>query len=344
MHHAILRVFCICAIAGLLLGLCILQVDPAPPQPHADGQTQLPPPPCTPLEGSGASDAVQWMHAQLGRHCQPSNLTITIPPILHHIYFPDRASFLRGAQGKGSATNPAWSESCLRLHPHWEHVFWGEAEAKAFVAKFWPGFLATFLSYDHPVSRSDALRPLLLHTLGGVYLDLDIECFAPLEPMLAGADVVLQGTGPMEGVTNGAMASVPGHQLWLDVAGELERRAPRADLPIDRQTGPGVLAAAARRALGLPDGAGGFAGLHAPSHAGGALRVWPLGSFLTPCAWDDRRCHRAVAIARGAGAAPPGVVGYHRYSASWHGRGRNRHGVLTPQDVVWAVGGAQLGM
>lgn len=135
MHHAILRVFCICAIAGLLLGLCILQVDPAPPQPHADGQTQLPPPPCTPLEGSGASDAVQWMHAQLGRHCQPSNLTITIPPILHHIYFPDRASFLRGAQGKGSATNPAWSESCLRLHPHWEHVFWGEAEAKAFVAK-----------------------------------------------------------------------------------------------------------------------------------------------------------------------------------------------------------------
>lgn len=58
--------------------------------------------------------------------------------------------------------------------------------------QFWPGFLATFLSYDHPVSRSDALRPLLLHTLGGVYLDLDIECFAPLEPMLAGADVVLQ--------------------------------------------------------------------------------------------------------------------------------------------------------
>lgn len=61
-----------------------------------------------------------------------------------------------------------------------------------FALQFHPKFLPTFMSYDHPVRRADALRPLVLHTFGGVYLDLDVECFAPMDAMLAGADLVLQ--------------------------------------------------------------------------------------------------------------------------------------------------------
>lgn len=39
---------------------------------------------------------------------------------------------------------------------------------------------------------ADAMRPFILHRHGGVYLDLDSECFSDMTPWLAGAHVVLQ--------------------------------------------------------------------------------------------------------------------------------------------------------
>lgn len=70
--------------------------------------------------------------------------------------------------------------------------------------QFHPDFLPIFKAYDHPVRRADALRPFVLQTFGGMYLDLDVECFAPMDAMLAGADLVLQvgccGTGDAIGM------------------------------------------------------------------------------------------------------------------------------------------------
>lgn len=103
--------------------------------------------------------------------------------------------------------------------------------------QFWPDFLDTFQSYDHAVKRADALRPLVLHTFGGVYLDLDVECFLPMAGMLAGAEVVLQGGTPAEPLTNGVMASAPAAPFWLDVLHQLRARANRTDLDINEQTG-----------------------------------------------------------------------------------------------------------
>ena len=34
-----------------------------------------------------------------------------------------------------------------------------------------------------------------MHAMGGLYLDLDVECFRSSEQFLAGADVVLQARG-----------------------------------------------------------------------------------------------------------------------------------------------------
>ncbi|KAK2077903.1 hypothetical protein QBZ16_003771 [Prototheca wickerhamii] len=140
------------------------------------------------------------------------------------------------------------------------------------------------MAYDHPVRRADALRPFVLQTFGGMYLDLDVECFAPMDAMLAGADLVLQ-TG----------------------------------LDINVQTGPAVIMETLQRL------------------------IWPLGTFFTPCLWNDRRCHRQLALQRAVGSVPPGIVGYHRYSASWHSRGRNRFGILNEQDAVWSISAARWG-
>ena len=69
-----------------------------------------------------------------------------------------------------------------------------------------------------------------MHAFGGLYLDIDVECFLPTDKMLAGRDVVLQ----LEDVTpkslnNAVMASVPGHPLWLKVMQIMKDRGSSAN-------------------------------------------------------------------------------------------------------------------
>ena len=57
--------------------------------------------------------------------------------------------------------------------------------------------------------KSDALRNFIMHAYGGLYLDLDVQCYKPSEASLQHMDLVLQGTG-YEGINNALMASIPG--------------------------------------------------------------------------------------------------------------------------------------
>ena len=67
------------------------------------------------------------------------------------------------------------------------------------------------------VQRSNALRYILMHAFGGLYLELEVECFSTVEETL-GQDntIVLQGAGPA-GITNAAMASTANSSFWLEV-------------------------------------------------------------------------------------------------------------------------------
>ena len=91
------------------------------------------------------------------------------------------------------------------------------------------------------VKQADALRYILMHKFGGLYLDMDVECFASVDSSLEGFTVVLQGTGH-EGVTNAIMASAPNHGFWLEVLRQCRDRAndPDKQWPI-AATGPIVV-------------------------------------------------------------------------------------------------------
>ena len=65
--------------------------------------------------------------------------------------------------------------------------------------------------------KSDALRMFIMHHYGGLYLDLDVECYKPADDSLAGYQVVFQGAGD-EGINNAIMASVPGKQPSFNYA------------------------------------------------------------------------------------------------------------------------------
>jgi len=71
-----------------------------------------------------------------------------------------------------------------RLHPDYEITLWTDATMRAFVAEAWPELLGTYDAYPKMIQRADAFRYMVLGKLGGVYADLDVEPFQPIDRLL----------------------------------------------------------------------------------------------------------------------------------------------------------------
>lgn len=88
-------------------------------------------------------------------------------------------------------------------------MLWTDEKSREFIAAEYPWFLPTFDGYTYPIQRADAIRYFVLHHYGGVYLDLDVGCTRPLDPLLK-YPVILPKTIPV-GVSNDLMFSAKGH-------------------------------------------------------------------------------------------------------------------------------------
>lgn len=88
-------------------------------------------------------------------------------------------------------------------------MLWTDAGSREFIAENYPWFLDNFDAYTYPIQRADAIRYFVLHHYGGVYIDLDIGCLRPLDPLLV-YPVILPKTIPV-GVSNDLMFSEKGH-------------------------------------------------------------------------------------------------------------------------------------
>jgi hypothetical protein len=95
------------------------------------------------------------------------------------------------------------------MMPDYEYMLWTDASSREFIAKEYPWFLHTFDGYTYPIERADAIRYFVLYYYGGIYLDLDIGCLRPLDPLLV-YPVILPKTIPV-GVSNDLMFSERGH-------------------------------------------------------------------------------------------------------------------------------------
>ncbi|KAF7977465.1 hypothetical protein HWV62_3653 [Athelia sp. TMB] len=101
------------------------------------------------------------------------------------------------------------SKACRDMMPDYEYMLWTDASSREFIAKHYAWFLTTFDEYTYPIQRADAIRYFVLHYYGGVYLDLDVGCLRPLDPLLI-FPVILPKTIPV-GVSNDLMFAEKGH-------------------------------------------------------------------------------------------------------------------------------------
>ena len=65
--------------------------------------------------------------------------------------------------------------------------------AEDLIQMHYPWFWDTFTAYDMEVKKADAARVFILHRYGGLYLDLDVQCFRNTEDLLLDLDFAIQG-------------------------------------------------------------------------------------------------------------------------------------------------------
>ncbi|KAL3136090.1 hypothetical protein ABBQ32_007113 [Trebouxia sp. C0010 RCD-2024] len=253
-----------------------------------------------------------------------------IPKILHHVFLDglDKLELAETAVGTQPGQlfpgyNSSWRQSCREVHPSWKYMFWDNSRAENLIQTAYPEFLATFQSYKNNVQKGDALRPILMHAYGGLYLDIDVECFLPTDELLASRDVVLQLENQHpKSLNNAVMASVPGHPFWLKVMQIMQDRGNNAndcflgfrDLgTVLKTTGPYTIRDAfkefSNEAGSLKDG---WAGAWTVRHSN--FYIFPMGQWFEPCKWDDYKCHARIQAAE---EVPPGLVGHHINSGAW---------------------------
>ncbi|KAJ7904635.1 glycosyltransferase family 32 protein [Mycena olivaceomarginata] len=101
------------------------------------------------------------------------------------------------------------SQECRDMMPDYEYMLWTDESSREFIARHYPWFLNTFDDYSYAILRADAIRYFVLYHYGGIYLDLDIGCLRPLDPLLV-YPVILPKTIPV-GVSNDLMFAEKHH-------------------------------------------------------------------------------------------------------------------------------------
>lgn len=272
------------------------------------------------------------------------SLNLGIPCILHHIYLPDLPAYFEATANQSKPTREEWGQSCALMHAPqgWWYVQWDQEAATWLITKHYAKYLKMWESVSSVVQRADMLKYFIMHAMGGLYLDLDIECWRPVDAWLEeGAEVVLQGTGA--GVTNGVFAGVAGHAIWeaaLQTVHAAWKRNP--DVKGNELAGPprmneAFLSQGPVKREGQDDP---WAGPHTANSTGSrnstmvvhAARTWYL-----LCQRNEPECHQRVSLERAVGlASMVSSAGYHRYAASWLDGGNNA-GIFTLDGLKTSV-------
>jgi UDP:flavonoid glycosyltransferase YjiC (YdhE family)/mannosyltransferase OCH1-like enzyme len=146
----------------------------------------------------------------------------------------------------------AYLSTWVTHHPNWSCLLWTDEDCREFLRRHYSWFLSIYEGYPEPIMRVDAVRYFILHHCGGLYVDMDFECFRSINPLLAGKQLVfgLEPSSHLDAIIarqrnldriigNAFMASVPGHPFWEHVFKQLVANH-KLQGPLDA-TGPFML-------------------------------------------------------------------------------------------------------
>ena len=99
-----------------------------------------------------------------------------IPKIIHQIWsgisepLPDHFMLL--------------SETWKEHYPDWRYMFWDNNLMNKFIKNNYPQYWDIYSRFPYNVQRWDAIRYLILNTIGGMYVDFDYESICNIEKLI----------------------------------------------------------------------------------------------------------------------------------------------------------------
>jgi inositol phosphorylceramide mannosyltransferase catalytic subunit len=193
-----------------------------------------------------------------------------IPHLIHRIWL-----------GGGELPEEAliWGETWRQHHPGWEMRMWGDEDVRKLVP---PESLARCRSASE---ASNLARYSILARFGGVYIDTDVECRRPIDPLLDGVGAFAAWETEHR-LGTAVLGAAPGQPLFEDLA-EFSLLTSTMSIDNVESTGPGLLT------------------LLAADHP--AVTRFDRELFY-PYRWDERE-HRDEAF--------PDAYAVHHWSLSW---------------------------
>ncbi len=153
----------------------------------------------------------------------PKATASSIPRVLHRVWLGDSAlpeQFRR------------YGDTWVAHHPGWDFRLWTDTE----VSK--SPFSDAVARGGWPSERSNLLRYEVLRRFGGVYIDTDVECLKPIDPLLVDVDLMAAWEIPGKRMGNAVLASTPGHPLLDRIIQEAHRLLGENPSEHSTRTGP----------------------------------------------------------------------------------------------------------
>ncbi|CAK7054174.1 MAG: hypothetical protein PARBB_02671 [Parabacteroides distasonis] len=166
---------------------------------------------------------------------------MAIPKIIHQVW-----------EGRTEPKMPTRLQILARTwreqNPDWEYHLWNGEEMDELVEKHFPEYLSMYRSFPYNVQRWDTIRYMILYVYGGVYTDLDTECFRPMTPLLENVTIGFGEEPPIPAkpirIGNAFLVSEKGNPGWLTILNEILTNTEEKESTIEtvmHSTGPNMI-------------------------------------------------------------------------------------------------------
>src|SRR3989344_1035479 len=136
-----------------------------------------------------------------------------IPKLIHQIW-------IQGAD-KVPPRYHNWIKSWDRDYPDWHHKIWSGKELEEMIRRDYPEYLKNYQQVPSMAFKSDIARAVLMHKLGGIYVDTDFESFLNAEELFENYDIILSIERILLSrrkiLGTALLISKPHHSYWISV-------------------------------------------------------------------------------------------------------------------------------
>lgn len=121
-----------------------------------------------------------------------------IPKVMHHIWDGDIPPLYQN-----------YLNECKKLHPDWEFKFWSDKDIDDLVLEYGDVYYKA-RSY---AGRADIARYEILYRFGGVYRDMDVKCFRPIDDLSHKYEFFAPIEAPIEAFKKQLFKTEPAYDL-----------------------------------------------------------------------------------------------------------------------------------